>query len=86
MRHRVNLKGNLASWKVILGTGFLVGGLALFGATPSAKADDCQERIVKADHRLHEAAEKHFGMPATSLRFARDLASPLYVPIRSANN
>ena len=38
------------------------------------------------DHRLHEAAEKHFGMPATSLRFARDLASPLYVPIRSANN
>ena len=38
------------------------------------------------DHRLHEAAEKHFGMPATSLRFARDLATPLYVPMRAANN
>ena len=38
------------------------------------------------DHRLHEAAEKHFGMPTTSLRFARDLASPLYVPLRTASN
>jgi hypothetical protein len=52
MRHRIRL----ASWKVILGTGVLAGWLALFGATPSAKADDCQERISKADHRLHEAA------------------------------
>jgi hypothetical protein len=59
MRHRVNLRGNLASWKAIVGTGVLAGGLALFGGTPSAKADDCQERIIKADHRLHEAAEKH---------------------------
>ena len=49
----------LPSWKVILGTGVLAGGLALFGATPNANADDCQERMVKADHKLHEAAEKH---------------------------
>jgi len=59
MRHRINVKRNLASWQVILGTGVLAGGLALFGATPSAKADDCQERIVKADHKLHEAVEHH---------------------------
>jgi len=55
MRHRKNL----APWQLIVGTGLLAGGLALFGATPSAKADDCQERIVKADHRVHEAVEHH---------------------------
>jgi hypothetical protein len=45
-----------------LGTGLLAAGLALFGATPGARAeDDCQERIVKADHRLHDAAAKHGG-------------------------
>jgi len=56
MRHRIHL----ASWKVIVGTGVLAGGLALFGAAaPNAQADDCRERIIKADHKLHEAAEKH---------------------------
>jgi hypothetical protein len=38
------------------------------------------------DHRLVEAAEKHFGMPPTSLRYARELATPLYVPMRAASN
>ena len=37
----------------------LAGGLALFGTPPNAKADDCQERIIKADHKLHEAIEHH---------------------------
>ena len=59
MRHRSKLGGKLATWKLIVGTGLLAGGLALFGATPSASADDCQERIIKADHRLHEAIEHH---------------------------
>ena len=59
MRHRSKLGGNLATWKLIVGTGLLAGGLALFGATPSATAEDCQERIIKADHRLHEAIEHH---------------------------
>jgi hypothetical protein len=36
--------------------------------------------------RLHEEADKHFGMPATSLRYSRDLAEPLYVPLRAANS
>jgi len=52
-------RSNLGSWKVIVGTGLLAGGLALFGATPSAKADDCQERLIRADHKLHEAVEHH---------------------------
>jgi len=36
--------------------------------------------------RLHEEAIRHFGMPSTDLHFAADLADPLYVPLRSANN
>ncbi|HSC46054.1 MAG TPA: hypothetical protein VLC94_09495 [Candidatus Acidoferrum sp.] len=55
MRHRSTTE----SWKLLLGTGLLAGGMALFVGAPSAKADDCQERIVKADHRVHEAVEHH---------------------------
>jgi hypothetical protein len=38
----------------------LVGFLLLTGA-PRARSDDheCQERIAKADHKLHEAIEHH---------------------------
>ena len=36
--------------------------------------------------RLYEEANRHFGMPKTSLGYARDLAQPLYVPTRSASN
>ena len=56
MRHRSTTLGN---WKVILGTGLLAGGLSLLVGVPGAKADDCQERIARADHRIHEAIEHH---------------------------
>jgi hypothetical protein len=36
----------------------LAGALALCAA-PALRADDCQNRINKADHELHEAAAKH---------------------------
>ena len=38
-----------------------LGGFLLLGAAPRAIADDdaCRHRLVKADHRLHEAAEHH---------------------------
>ena len=55
MRHPINL-GN---WKSIIGTTVLAAGLTLFAGAGIAKADDCQERIVKADHHLHEAIEHH---------------------------
>jgi len=55
MQHR----SNFGSLKTVLGTAALATGLAFFVCTPTAKADDCQERIVKADHRLHEAIEHH---------------------------
>lgn len=38
------------------------------------------------DHGLHQVAERHFGMPETSLRFSRELESPLYVPMRAASS
>ena len=47
--------------KSVLAAAALVGLLA-FTATPRAFANDdgrCQRRIVKADHKLHEAIEHH---------------------------
>jgi len=38
---------------------FVFGTLLLVAGTPRALADDCQKRINRADHRLHEAAEHH---------------------------
>lgn len=46
--------------KTILSTAVL-GGFLLFAGAPRAVADEanCQRRIAKADHKLHEAAEHH---------------------------
>jgi hypothetical protein len=53
MRHHNN-------WKSLLGTTALAAGLTLFMGAGVVKAnDECQERIVRADHRLHEAIEHH---------------------------
>ena len=48
-----------ANWKSVLATIALAGGFLLFSGVPGAKADGCQERLVRADHRLHEAIEHH---------------------------
>lgn len=57
MRHR---RTTLGSWKVILSAGALAAGMSLFAGMPMAKADDeCRERLVHADHKLHEAIEHH---------------------------
>jgi len=48
-------------------------GLAAFAGTPSALADgdrDCQRRIAKADHKVHEAVEHH-GMEQQQAEHAR---------------
>jgi hypothetical protein len=39
-----------------------IAGLVVFAGAPSVRADDdrnCQRRIAKADHKLHEAVEHH---------------------------
>jgi hypothetical protein len=56
MRHP---KTTLGSWKVLLATVAVAGSLAWFAAAPNARADDCQERVVHADHKLHEAIQQH---------------------------
>ena len=55
MRHYFSF----VSWKSMLGTAVLATGFLLFTGAPGAKAEDCQQRIVRADHRLHEAIEHH---------------------------
>ena len=56
MRHRIGL-GN---WKSIIGTTALAAALTLFVGAGTTKAnEECQERIVRADHHLHEAIEHH---------------------------
>jgi len=40
--------------------GAALAGFLLFTGAPSSRADDdCQRRIARADHRLHEAIEHH---------------------------
>jgi hypothetical protein len=37
-----------------------LAGLLMFTGAPNLRADDdCQRRIARADHKLHEAAEHH---------------------------
>jgi len=55
MRHRTYF----VNWKSVLGTAVLATGFLLFAGAPGAKAEDCQDRIGKADHHLHEAIEHH---------------------------
>jgi len=46
--------------KTVLATAAL-GGFLLLGGAPRAVAEDdyCQHRIARADHKLHEAVERH---------------------------
>jgi hypothetical protein len=56
----IYLKQNSMFGRVTLAAAALAGLLAFAGA-PSAKADadDCQRRVMRADHKLHEAVEHH---------------------------
>ncbi|HMD40530.1 MAG TPA: hypothetical protein VKH15_14695 [Candidatus Acidoferrum sp.] len=55
MRHRTNFS---PFGKMFFAAATLAGALMLSGA-PQSRAEDCQQRIVKIDHELHKAAEKH---------------------------
>jgi len=49
----------LGAGKAML-AGAALAGFLLFSGAPRLRADDdCQRRISKADHRLHEAIEHH---------------------------
>ncbi len=56
MRNQINLE----NWRSIIGTTVLAAGLTLFAGAGATQAnEECQERIVRADHHLHEAIEHH---------------------------
>src|SRR5260370_21760188 len=57
MRHRLN---NLPFGKTGLAVAALAGFL-MFTGVPRLRADrdDCQRRVARADHSLHEAIEHH---------------------------
>jgi len=51
---KISATGNAAIAAVAL------AGFLMFAGAPRARADDdCQRRIAKADHNLHEAIEHH---------------------------
>jgi len=52
-------RGTLKNWKTLAGAGVLAAGISLFGIPPKAQGEDCRDRIVRADHRLHRAVEQH---------------------------
>ena len=45
--------------RAVLASAALAGLLAFAGAPRAMADDDCQRRIAKADHKLHEAVEHH---------------------------
>jgi hypothetical protein len=45
--------------RVLLAAAALAGFLMFLGAPQLRADDDCQRRIAKADHKLHEAIEHH---------------------------
>ena len=51
-------------------------------------AKQVRRRVLReaGEQRLQEEADRHFGMPASSLRFAAERPDPLYLPIRAASN
>ena len=50
-------QGNLTRFAKATLAAATLSGFLLFAGTPALRADDdaCRNRIVKADHRLHEA-------------------------------
>lgn len=66
------MKNRLDFWssKFTLTAAGCVGFAMLLGA-PQVRADQCQKRVNKADHRLHEAIEHH-GWNSEQAENARD--------------
>jgi len=52
-------QGNVTRFAKVTLAAATLSGFLLFAGTPTLRADDCRDRTVKADHKLHEAAAKH---------------------------
>ncbi len=46
----------------------------LFAGASAVRADDCQKRIIKADHKLHEAIDRHGWQSSQAEHWRHELA------------
>jgi hypothetical protein len=70
MKHKAN-----SSWFcATLAATSLGAALFLVGAAPVRADDDCQKRIINADHKLHEAAEHHGWDSPEAAKYRHELA------------
>jgi hypothetical protein len=72
-----NMKIPLNSWsfRAVLSASALGAALLFVGATPlRADEDDCQRRIARVDHKLHEAAEHHGWDSPQAAKYRHELA------------
>lgn len=55
------MKVSLKSWscRVVISVSALGVAMLFAGVAPVRADEDCQKRIIRADHKLHEAAEHH---------------------------
>jgi hypothetical protein len=58
------------------------------GDEPLRLAKRVRRNVLRrdGDNELHEEAERHFGMPVSSLSFSQQLELPLYTPSRAASS
>jgi dienelactone hydrolase len=69
---------NLTGFAKATVTAAALGGFLLFAGTSVLRASaesECQERIAKADHRLHQAAAKHGWNSPQAEEKRRDLSA-----------
>ena len=71
------MKLSLNSWsfRAVLSASALGAALLFAGAAPlRADDDDCQRRIARVDHKLHEAAEHHGWDSPQAAKYRHQLA------------
>jgi hypothetical protein len=61
--------------KTLLAAATLAGSLLLFGVPQTRADEDCQKRIIRIDHELHKAAEKHGWDSPQAAEKRRDLVA-----------
>jgi hypothetical protein len=59
--------------RFMLGSALIAAAVSFAGA-PIVRADDCQKRTAKADHKLHEAIEHHGPQSSQAEHWRHELA------------
>jgi len=70
----MKLQFNYWGFRAILYASALIAALFFAGPAPLRADDDCQRRIARADHKLHEAAEHHGWDSPQAAKYRHQLA------------